>query len=65
MTDTPGCTTVSQYATQEMTTPDGRWLLYASDRGNEKGQLNVFKMDVTTGVSVQLSRRQTINWTNV
>lgn len=31
MTDTPGRTTVAQYATQTMTTPDGRWLIYGSD----------------------------------
>jgi len=68
MTDTPGCTTLSQYATQEMTTPDGRWLLYASDRGNEKGQLNIFKMDVHSGVSIQLTdsrRNLTFRWSHI
>jgi oligogalacturonide lyase len=55
LTDTPGCTTVTQYATQSMTSPDGQWLIYGSDRGSQPGQLNLFKMDLRTGMSVQLT----------
>src|SRR4029077_524070 len=68
MTDTPGRTTVSQYATQPMSTPDGRWLLYGSDRGNEKGQLDIFKMDLHTGVSTQLTdsnRDLSFRWAHI
>jgi Tol biopolymer transport system component len=55
MTNTPGCTTHAQYFTQPSTTPDGQWLVYGSDRGGPAGQLNLFKMDLRTGVSVQLT----------
>jgi Tol biopolymer transport system component len=68
MTDTPGRTTVSQYATQPMSTPDGRWLLYGSDRGNAKGQLDIFKMDLHTGVSTQLTdsnRDLSFRWAHI
>src|SRR5262245_2419277 len=37
-------------------TPDGRWALYTSDRASAMpGQLNLFKMDLRTGESVQLT----------
>jgi len=68
MTDTPGCTTHAQYFTQPGTTPDGRWLLYGSDRGGEKGHLDLFKMDLKTGESVQLteSKRNLIpRWSHI
>ncbi len=68
MTDTPGRTTVAQYATQPMTTPDGRWLVYGSDRASERGQLNLFKMDLRTGVSTQLTesnRNLTYRWSHI
>lgn len=68
MTNTPGRTTVAQYATQSMTTPDGRWLIYGSDRGSEPGQLNLFKLDLKTGVSVQLTasnRNLTYRWSHI
>jgi oligogalacturonide lyase len=55
MTDTPGCVTHAQYFTQVGTTPDGEWLFYGSDRGCEKGQLNIFKMNLKTGESIQLT----------
>ena len=68
MTDTPGRTTVAQYATQSMTTPDGRWLIYGSDRASERGQLNLFKMDLRTGISTQLTesnRNLTYRWSHI
>ncbi len=55
MTDTPGRITSGQYATQNFSTPDGRWLVYGSDRGNDPGQMNLFKMDLQTGISIQLT----------
>jgi oligogalacturonide lyase len=55
MTATPGRTSHAQYFTQPGTTPDGRWLIYGSDRGSPAGQLNLFKMDLLDGVSVQLT----------
>ena len=55
MTDTPGRLTKVQYATQNMTTPDSKWLVYGSDRGGEKGKLNLFKMNLETGESIQLT----------
>jgi oligogalacturonide lyase len=55
MTDTPGQITKGQYATQNFSSPDGRWLVYGSDRGSEPGQLNLFKMDLKTGISIQLT----------
>jgi oligogalacturonide lyase len=37
-------------------TPDGRWAVYCSDRASEKaGRLELFKMDLRTGESVQLT----------
>jgi len=55
MTDTPGRLTKAQYATQNMVTPDCKWLVYGSDRGGEKGKLNLFKMNLQTGESIQLT----------
>ena len=55
MTDTPGRTTHAQYFTQTGTTPDGKWLFYSSDRGSEAEQLNLFKMNLETGESIQLT----------
>lgn len=55
MTDTPDRTSHAQYFTQANTTPDGEWLFYGSDRGSQKGQLNIFKMNLETGESVQLT----------
>jgi len=55
MTDTPGRITHAQYFSQPGTTPDGKWLLYGSDRGSEKGQLNLFKMNLQSGESIQLT----------
>jgi len=55
MTDTPGRLTKAQYATQNMATPDCKWLVYGSDRGGEKGKLNLFKMNLQTGESIQLT----------
>ncbi len=55
MTETPGRTSHAQYFTQPAATPDGRWLIYGSDRGSEAGQLNLFKMDLQTGISIQLT----------
>jgi Tol biopolymer transport system component len=68
MTNTPGRTTVAQYATQSMATPDGRWLIYGSDRASEPGQLNLFKLDLKTGISVQLTesnRNLTYRWSQI
>ena len=55
MTDTPGRLTKAQYATQNMATPDSKWLVYGSDRGGEKGKLNLFKLNLETGESIQLT----------
>ncbi len=55
MTDTPGRISHAQYFTQPGATPDGKWLLYGSDRGSEPGQLNLFKMNLQTGESIQLT----------
>ncbi|MFB3827189.1 MAG: oligogalacturonate lyase family protein [Bryobacteraceae bacterium] len=55
MTVTPGRMSHAQYFTQPAATPDGRWLIYGSDRGSPPGQLNLFKMDLRTGESVQLT----------
>jgi oligogalacturonide lyase len=38
-----------------MATKDCEWLIYGSDRGNPKKQLNLFKMNLKTGESVQLT----------
>ena len=68
MTDTPGSTTTGQYATQNMATPDGRWLIYGSDRGSQKEQMNLFKMDLKTGESVQLTESDkdlTPRWSHI
>jgi hypothetical protein len=55
MTDTPGHFTRAQYATQPMATPDSRFVVYGSDRAGELGQWNLFKLDLQTGESTQLT----------
>jgi Tol biopolymer transport system component len=55
MTHTPGGTSHAQYFTQPATTPDGRWLVYGSDQAGPRGSLNLFKMDLRSGVSIQLT----------
>ncbi len=55
MTDTPERTSHAQYFTQAGTTPDGEWLFYGSDRGCEKGQLKIFKMNMKSGQSIQIT----------
>jgi oligogalacturonide lyase len=55
MTDTPDRITKGQYATQRMATKDSEWLIYGSDRGNPKKQLNLFKMNLKSGESTQLT----------
>ncbi len=55
MTDTPGRFTRAQYATQPMATPDSRFVIYGSDRAGEAGQWNMFKLDLRTGESTQLT----------
>ncbi|MFB3905952.1 MAG: oligogalacturonate lyase family protein [Acidobacteriota bacterium] len=68
MTDTPGRVTHAQYFTQPAATPDGRWLVYGSDRGSAPEQLNLFKMDLQTGESMQLTesdRNLTPRWSHI
>ncbi len=55
MTDTPCKISHAQYFTQPAATQDGRWLIYGSDRGSEAEQLNLFKMDLRSGESFQLT----------
>ena len=55
MTHTPGGTSHAQYFTQPATTPDGRWLIYGSDQAGPPGRLNLFKMDLRSGISIQLT----------
>jgi oligogalacturonide lyase len=55
MTDTPGRLTHAQYFTQLAVTPDGEWMIYGSDRANDPGQLNLFKINLKSGESVQLT----------
>jgi len=43
------------YPTNRSTTPDGRWQIYGSDRGGSKGYVDLFKMDLRTGESVQMT----------
>lgn len=52
----PGRTASYSYYNVAKVTPDGRWALYSSDRASAKaGKLNLFKMDLRTGESVQLT----------
>ena len=62
MTDTPGRTSHAFYFTQSGTTPDGNWLFYGSDRGGSKGRLNLFKMSLETGESIQLTDSERNVW---
>jgi oligogalacturonide lyase len=55
MTDTPGRITRGQYATQNLATADGEWIIYGSDRGNAPGRLDLFRMSLRTGESDQLT----------
>jgi Tol biopolymer transport system component len=55
LTDTPGRTTQTLYYTNRHATHDSRWLLYASDRANDAEHFDLFKMDLKTGESVQLT----------
>ncbi len=68
MTDTPGRVTHAQYFTQPACTPDGHWLVYGSDRGSAPEQLNLFKMDLESGESIQLTdsdRDLTPRWSHI
>lgn len=55
LTDTPGRTTQTLYFTNRHATLDSRWLVYASDRGSQAGKFNLFKMDLRSGESIQLT----------
>ncbi|MBI4475042.1 MAG: hypothetical protein HY646_20410 [Acidobacteria bacterium] len=47
--------TVKLYYTNRAVTPDSRWMIYLSDRGSTHERLNLFKMDLKTGESIQLT----------
>src|SRR5690242_17026406 len=52
----PGRVAKFSYYNVPKTTPDSRWALYSSDRASAKpGSLNLFKMDLRTGESVQMT----------
>src|SRR5262245_48276839 len=57
LTKTPkGRNSSFSYYNVPKTTPDGRWALYTTDRYNPSpGMLDLFKMDLRTGESVQLT----------
>ena len=50
-----GAHSVKLYFTNRSMTPDSRWLIYLSDRGSAPAHLNLFKMDLRTGESIQLT----------
>src|SRR5262245_5170281 len=50
-----GGAAVKLYFTNRSVTPDSRWLIYHSDRGSAPGHFNLFKMDLRTGESIQLT----------
>jgi Tol biopolymer transport system component len=50
-----GAHSTKLYFTNRSVTPDSRWLLYHSDRGSAPGHFNLFKMDLRTGESIQLT----------
>jgi Tol biopolymer transport system component len=54
LTDAGGHST-KLYFTNRSVTPDSRWLIYHSDRGSAPNHFNLFKMDLRTGESVQLT----------
>jgi oligogalacturonide lyase len=62
MTNTPGGTSHAFYFTQAGTTPDGKWLFYGSDRGGPTGKLNLFKMSLGSGESIQLTESENNLW---
>jgi Tol biopolymer transport system component len=51
----PDRMTETLYFTNRTVTRDSRWFLYVSDRANSPGRLDLFKMDLRTGESVQLT----------
>ena len=62
LTNMPSGRTASwSYYNVPKTTPDGRWGVYTSDRASATaGRLNIFKMDLRTGESVQLTESSDI-----
>lgn len=50
-----GAATTKLYFTNRSVTPDSRWLIYHSDRASAPGHFNLFKMDLRTGESIQLT----------
>src|ERR1051326_5415945 len=54
LSDTPGTTQVLHMYARH-TTPDSRFLFYISDRAGQKDRFNLFKMDLRTGESVQMT----------
>ena len=55
LTDLPGHSSHVPYYSTSHATPDSRWLIYGSDRADQEGHFNFFKMDLRTGESVQLT----------
>jgi hypothetical protein len=56
MTDTQGRYNHVPYYSSAHGTPDGKWLIFSSDRaGEEAGRFNFYKMNLLTGESVQLT----------
>lgn len=56
LTDTPGRNSHGLYYMTRHVTGDGRWLVYTSDRASANlREFNLFKMDLRTGESVQLT----------
>jgi Oligogalacturonate lyase len=51
------------YPTNRSATPDSRWQFYSSDRGGPKGRNDLFKMDLRTGESIQLTDTGDIDFT--
>ena len=47
--------TLKLYYTNRAVTPDSRWMVYQSDRGTVGDGINLFKMDLSTGESIQLT----------
>jgi hypothetical protein len=50
-----GAHSTKLYFTNRSVTPDSRWLIYHSDRGSAPQHFNLFKMDLRTGESIQLT----------
>lgn len=55
LTDTPGRTTQTLYFTNRHATKDSKWLLYVSDRAGAAEHFDLYKMDLRTGESIQLT----------